>query len=134
MYEQRINSLALRKLGKTWDDLKSPADWAAFRGAKEQVRPELEEATRAFLAGFTDDHGHYWCGHCYDRYQLLKLGAALKYPALWTSKAGYEAWFATARFAGHVAVAEDLRLARRMQIERRQLQAESAVEREVVNA
>lgn len=125
MYQQRINTLALRIIGKTWDDLKTPEDWAAFRAAKAPATGQLRDDLCVFLTGFTDSQGNSWCGHCYSRCQFVDIGSQLGYPALWVSStdAGYEAWLKTARYGGIVTVEDGYRLALKIKAERQAVQA-----------
>lgn len=120
MYQQRINVLALRLTGKTWDDMKTPDDWRTFRTAKEQAVKLLRGDLRSFLTGFTDCHCNFWCGQCYSRCQFIDIGHDLDYPMLWVShtERGYAAWFFTACYDGLVALEDGLRLAKRIKAER----------------
>jgi len=128
MYEQRINALALRHLGKTWDDMKTDADWREFKATKKLVVPEIEKTARRFLEGFPDVTGNYWCGQCYTNQQFMNIGQALGYPALWSSetKSGYEGWLHTAQYSGCVVVESGLRLAKKIQIEQKQKEGSNA--------
>lgn len=75
----------------------------------------LDEAIRrrqAFLDGFLDCRGNWWCGQCFGRGLLIEAGEALGYPdihALYVhpqtrGRTGYEGWLALAQAGSAVLV------------------------------
>jgi len=142
MSDNRILVLAVRRLGKSLDDIENLADasqkrlltmqearergllqeWRELEQAKRDVLPDHMLVVNAFFQGFTDVTGNWWCGQCYSSYQLMNIGQQLDYPALWSSKteAGVDGWLHTARYSGCVCVESGLRLAKKIQAERRQ--------------
>lgn len=77
---------------------------------------------KTFKAGHKDSRGNWWCGHCYDRYQLMEYGERHGYPegnSIYRYAglgAGYDAWLAFAQGASVTQVAELLRMIDRSKI------------------
>lgn len=75
---------------------------------------EVMRERQAYLDGFVDARGNWWCGECYYHALLINLGEQLGYPA-WSDvglEAGYDQWLLFARQAGRVAVGDAVRFVR----------------------